>query len=362
MQYMLTTLLSFFAIISFIVFVHEFGHYWVAKKCGVKIDAFSIGFGPEIFGFNDKSGTRWKFCAVPMGGYVKMYGDASAASNPDSEKLEEMSDEEKTQSFYFKSVGQRIAIVFAGPLINFILAVLVFIAFFAFYGIPFVKTTVGEVVKESAAEAAGIMTGDKILAINGAEIRRFEQVVGSVGSSKGEPLTFTIKRGEEVLEKTITPKKDGESYKVGIAQSTSDRGYDKIGFGDAVINGFLETYHITKMTAKSIYELLTGKRPFKEVSGIIRIADYSGESVRMGFDIVLRFIAVLSINLGLVNLFPIPMLDGGHIFYYLIEAIRGKPLPQKVQEFGFKIGFALVITLMIFALRNDLIHFKIFGL
>jgi regulator of sigma E protease len=205
-----------------------------------------------------------------------------------------------------------------------------------------------------------LQKGDAILEINGGAIQRFEQVVGSVSSSKGEPIAIKIKRGEEILDKTITPKKDGETYRIGVAQGTA-RGYDKVGFGTSVINGFTETYYVSKLTAVSIWELITGKREFKEVSGIIRIADYSGQSVRMGFDIVLRFIAVLSINLGIVNLFPVPMLDGGHIFYYIIEAIRGKPLPEKIQNLGFRLGFALVITLMVFALRNDLRHFNILG-
>jgi len=361
LQLILHNLFAFILIISIIVFIHEFGHFYVARLCKVKVEQFSIGFGRELFGFVDKHGTRWKFCILPMGGYVKMYGDRNAASIPDSEMVANMSDEEKKHSFIAKKVWQRMAVVAAGPVANFILAILLFTLMFRINGINTTLPIVDEIQENSAAFAAGIKKGDKILVINDKQIKDFSDIKEVALASKDSELNFQILRNEKIINISLTPKvtkiKDffGDEIKVpliGIMSSQVET--KKVNIVESFGHSVVETYRVSIAIFHAIGELITGKRDVKELGGPIKIAKYSGATFDMGFWAVIWFMTMISINLGIMNLLPVPVLDGGHLFYYLIEAIIGKPLPQKVQMAGYQLGFGLVLTLMLFTTFNDI--------
>lgn len=354
-------IISFIAILTVIVFIHEFGHYFVARKCGVKIDEFAIGFGKELFGFNDKNGTRWKFCLLPFGGYVKMFGDSNPASMADGNKLKKMSAEEKKVSFYFQSVYKRMAIVLAGPLANFILAIFLFSIIFRVQGITTILPIVGEVVQDSAAMEAGLKSGDRIVKIGDEEIDSFAKIQEIVYPSAGAELSVLIKRkGEEMLF-AVTPKASvsedffGGEMKVGLIGVTSamEYSYEKLGLGQSIVKSTSETYRLSGAVLGALRDLIIGKRSIKELGGPVKIAQYSGKSVSKGFIVVLWFMAMISINLGVLNLLPLPILDGGHFFYYLVEALKGKPLSDKIQQYGFQFGLAIVLSLMLFTTYND---------
>ncbi len=367
LQLVLHNALSFIAIISLIVFIHEFGHFYVARLCGVQIEAFSIGFGKEIFGFNDKKGTRWKLCILPLGGYVKMYGDKNGASMPDLEELKKMSTEEKGKSFIYKNVYQRFAIVIAGPAANFLLAILLFTFLFKINGLNTVLPIVDEVLPQSAALESNLQKGDKILTIDGKEITDFNEVRQAVMTSSSKELHFEIEREKQILKINITPKyqvsKDffGDEIKTGMLGITASQTiHEDLNIGQSFAQANAETYKISLAIFDAIGELVTGKRSVKELGGPIKIAKYSGKTVTMGITVVAWFMAMISINLGVMNLLPVPMLDGGHLFFYIIEMVIKKPLPQKAQNIGFQIGMALVLTLMLFTTFND-VQQLIFG-
>ncbi len=358
---------AFILIISVIVFIHEFGHYFVAKLSGVKIVAFSIGFGPEIWGFNDRSGTRWKLSALPFGGYVKMFGDIDPSSAPDTEQISRFSEQEKQWAFHTKPLWKKAAVVAAGPLANFILAIVILTGFYVAYGKPVTLSEISAVVENSAAEAAGVQVGDVIVDIDGEVIDTFEDIQKIVSINTGTPLQVKVKRAEEVLQLEITPfmqeREDlfGNKVKaplIGIASQAVS--YRELHAGSASIEAVKETYFIASATLKAIGQMITGQRGVDELSGPLRIAKYSGQSVEQGMSTVLWFMVVLSVNLGLVNLFPIPILDGGHLLYYGIEAVRGKPMADKMQEWGFRIGMAFVLCLAIFSTVNDLRQLDVF--
>lgn len=360
-QLIIQNLFSFIFIISLIVFIHEFGHFFVARLCGVKVEEFSIGFGRKLFGFFDKKGTEWKFCLLPFGGYVKMFGDRNGASMPDSEAIAAMSLEDKKKSFIGKNVYQRMAIVSAGPIANFILAILIFTFLFKLNGLSSVLPIVDEVLPESAAYENGLKKGDKILAIDGAEIHDFDDMRQIVVSAADRELVFKIERGEEIFESKITPKnqvrKDffGDDVKMGtLGVTASEVSHKELNIGQSFVEANVQTYKISMAIFKALGELITGKRSVEELGGPIKIAKYSGKTVEMGALAVIWFMALISINLGVMNLLPVPVLDGGHLFYYVIEAICGKPLPQKVQQMGFRFGLAIVLTLMVFTTFNDI--------
>lgn len=352
---------AFVLIISVIVFIHEFGHYFVAKKCGVKIDVFSIGFGKEIFGWNDKSGTRWKLSLLPFGGYVKMFGDKNAASVADEKELQKMSEDEKKSSFYFQNVYKRIAIVSAGPIANFLLCILLLTVIFKVQGLTKVLPIIDQIQENSAASEAGIKVGDKILVVNDKEIKEFDELRMIVLTNGEKPLEIVLQRGEEIIDVNLVPKIALSKNIFGDEQKTPLIGvgagqfeYQKLGLANSFIKANVETYNLSIAILKAIGELVTGQRSIKELSGPVKIAEYSGKSMSQGFMVVLWFMAMISVNLGVANLLPIPALDGGHLFYYIIEAVRGKPLPEKVQMVGFQFGFAVLISLMIFTTSNDI--------
>src|SRR6266853_35066 len=320
------SVLWFVVILTVLVFVHEFGHYIIARWNQVRVAVFSIGFGPELFGWWDRAGTRWKFSAIPLGGYVKMFGDADATSGLPIARLTHLSPAEWAVSFHGKRLGQRAAIVAGGPIANFVFAIVVLAVLFATYGQPFTPPEVGQVQPGSAAEAGEIHPGDVITNINGTDIQRFEDVQQIVRMNPGVPMTLVVKRDGQPVTLHVTPSRT----------EITDR------FGDRHEIG-----------------LLGIGRSGDELGGPLRIAQMSGEVARGGVVQLLWFMAVLSINLGLINLFPVPVLDGGHLLFYAAEAIRGKPLGQRAQEYGFRIGLALVLTLMVFATWNDLVHLRI---
>jgi regulator of sigma E protease len=363
-QLILHNFFSFIFIISLIVFIHEFGHFFVARLCGVKVDEFAIGFGRELFGFNDKKGTRWKICLWPLGGYVKMYGDKNGASMPDAEAIANMSEDEKKISFVGKNVWQRMAIVIAGPIANFVLAIFIFTILFRLNGLNTVLPVIDEVFPESAAFESGLKKGDKILAIDGNEISDFNDVRIAVITSLSDDLVFKIQReiskNEKIFEVKIAPKiqtrKDffGDEVKMKtLGVSASAVSHQDLNLGQSFIRANIETYQTSVAILKALGELITGKRSVAELGGPIKIAKYSGKTVDMGITSVLWFMAMISVNLGVMNLLPVPVLDGGHLFFYIIEAIFRKPLSQKVQKIGFQFGMSLVLALMIFTTIND---------
>lgn len=355
--------LSFIAIISVIVFIHEYGHYIIAKISGVKIEVFSIGFGPELIGWNDKSGTRWKISALPLGGYVKMFGDSNAASQADIAKLEAMTEAEKKQTFHTKPLAIKAAVVAAGPLFNLISAVLIFACMFSFYGKPFSLPEVSQIIAESPAEKAGLKEGDMILSINDTTINSFLDIQRIIALAPDKPLTVLLRRNNDEITTVITPAIQettdifGNTVKVGrIGIASSKIIYKKQSFISALPDATVETYTIAASILQGVGEMVTGKRGLNELGGPIKIAEYSGKSTSNGFQMVLWFVALMSINLGLINLFPIPVLDGGHLMYYAIEAVRGKPVAERFQQYSFRIGMLLLLSLMVFSLINDIRH------
>jgi len=353
--------------LSVVVFFHELGHFLVARWCGVRVLTFSVGFGPEIVGFDDRYGTRWKLSWVPLGGYVKFFGDDNAASVPDEAAIANMTEAEKRQSFVHQPVGRRAAIVAAGPIANFILAIIIFATIFAFYGRQTTTARVDTVVPNSAAAAAGLKPGDVVLAIDGRTIESFSDMQRVVSANAGRTLTFQIDRGGAPMTLTATPalkqSKDGFGNStcqavLGVSRSMApgDIKTEHVNPLAAVWLGTKETWFIIDRTFSYIGGLFTGRECADQLGGPIRIAQISGQVATLGFLPVLHLAAMLSVSIGLLNLFPVPLLDGGHLMFYLVEATRGRPLSAKAQEIGFRIGFAIVVMLMIFTVFNDTIQ------
>lgn len=446
----------FLVLFTLLVFVHEMGHYSVARRNGVRVEVFSIGFGPELFGLEDRWGTRWKFCAIPLGGYVKMFGDADAVSRPGAATAQ-LTPEQRKVSFYHKSVGQRAAIVFAGPAVNYLFAVLILALLFMTAGQRHTPAVVGAAVPGGAAERAGLRTGDSIVRFAGRTIERFEEVEQIALLHPGEALRIVVRRDNAERAFRLTPEPrivrdrhgNAETYgvlgavrmvapvvgrvlegsaaaKAGLMNGdrivaidgrpvstfqevrtvvlagperpmrlrilrdgrrtsmtvvpqrysyTDSRGtartVGRIGIGvappplkrhgpiAALWAAVGETWSLTAITATAIGQMFTGKREFRDIGGPLRIAEMSGDMAQIGLYAFVWFMAAISLSLCLINLLPVPMLDGGHLLYYGIEAIRGKPLGEKAQEFGFRIGMALVLTLMVVVTWNDLL--RLFG-
>lgn len=440
---------AFILVLSVLVFVHEWGHYFVAIKNGVKVEQFSIGFGKEIWGFYDKRGTRWKVSLFPLGGYVKMFGDVDPASAGHTEGVEDektnevrpFTEEERKQAFFNKSVGQRAAIVFAGPAINFLFAILLLAGLFAFVGQPVTAPTAAAVIEGSAADDAGFRPHDKVLQINGKEIARFQDIRRAVMIALDTPMTFTVERDGQEVDLTATPEKIEDEDRFGFnhswgflgvispenalsisnIKSVNGTAYDNtadvrnalsslldeeitielqrsadsvdtmtirplaamnrdilnpespendllyISTGEmedvikhgpvmAVVEATKETASITVSTLEALGQMFTGTRSATELGGIIRIGAIAGDMAQAGIIALISFTALLSINLGLINLFPIPMLDGGHLVFYAVESLRGSPLSEQAQEYAFRLGLAALVALMLFANINDVVQ------
>ncbi len=361
-------LLPFLFVLSIVIFVHELGHFLVGRWCGVGVKVFALGFGPELAGFTDRRGTRWRLAAIPLGGYVKFAGDANAASQPDGAAAAMMSEAEKRESFMHKSVAQRSAIVAAGPIANFLLAIAIFTATFMAVGQSFLNPIVGEVIAGGAAERAGFVAGDRIVSIDGREIRQFEQIQRVVSGSADAPLAFVVERDGRQVNLVATPELREFSTRfgklrqgvIGLRASTdpADRQFEQLGPAEALSRGAAETWFVVDRTFAYIGGMIAGRESADQLSGPMRIAQVSGEVAKVGVAPLLNLAAILSVSIGLINLFPIPMLDGGHLVFYALEALRRRPLSERTQEIGFRIGFALVIMLMIFATWNDILHLR----
>jgi regulator of sigma E protease len=353
----------FLFVLTVVVFFHELGHFLVARWCGVRVLVFSIGFGPELIGFNDRHGTRWKLAAIPLGGYVKFFGDENAASVPDSATISHMNEDERRESFFFKPVGQRAAIVAAGPIANFLLAIVIFAGVFTFYGKQAAPARVETVQPNSAAQAAGFQPSDLIVSINSKRIETFTDMQRVVSASAGQPLEIEIDRGGMRMTLKATPAlteiKDnfGNVHRIGVLGITGARGEPvRVDPVTALKLGVEETWFVVERTLSYIGGVVVGKESADQLGGPIRIAQVSGQVATAGFVALIHLAAVLSISIGLLNLFPIPLLDGGHLLFYAIEAARGRPLSDRAQEYGFRIGLAIVLLLMIFATFNDILH------
>ena len=360
-----TYVIPFLVVLTVLVFVHELGHYWVARRNGVRIEVFSIGFGPELFGRTDRAGTRWKISAIPLGGYVKMFGDADAASTP-SGAVRHMKPEEREVSFFHKRLGQRAAIVAAGPIANFLFAIIGLTLLFSLYGQPFTPADIGSIQPDSAAAQAGMQPGDVIVEVDGQPIERFEEVQQIVRFNQGTPLALVIQRDGQRLPITATPQVTTITDRMGNTHTIGLLGIGRAGMEyrrhdplTALWQAGRETVNLTVGTLGAVGQMIAGSRGTEELGGPLRIAQMSGEVAQSGVVALVWFMAILSVNLGLINLFPIPMLDGGHLLFYAVEAIRGKPLGDRAQEYGFRIGLALVLTLMVFATWNDLVHLRV---
>lgn len=365
-------LVPFIVLLGILVFVHELGHFAVAKFVGVKVEEFSLGFGKELWGFNDRSGTRWKVCAVPLGGYVKMLGDADVASATESEEVKKLSEDDLKRTFTAQPPSKKLAITLAGPLANYLFAIVIFTAIFFFLGRLTFPPVIGEVLEGGAAQAAGILKNDRVLEINGKKIDTFADLQREVDLSVDKKADVVIQRGEEVLNIHVTLKElevptseyDSENAPkqqkllLGV-RSVNAVELDKrdLSFAESVKEACAETWDITAATLRGVGQMLTGKRASDDVGGVIRIAEMSGDiSKERGLIDFTVFMALLSINLGLINLFPIPVLDGGQAVISIVEMIARREIGEKIKEYMFRFGFGVIMALVIFATWNDLVH------
>ncbi len=444
--------LPFLVVLTVLVFVHEMGHYLVARWNGVRVEVFSIGFGSEIRGWNDSTGTRWKICWIPFGGYVKFFGDSDGASRPDGDVLRELSDADREASFHHKRLGQRAAIVAAGPVANFIYAIVVLAGMYMVFGQRVTPAEVGRVVDQSVGQAAGFQVGDTVLAVDGDGIHRFEQFEQAVFLNPGQPLSFRLRRAGRELTLTATPKLTERADRQGIIHKFGDLGVSaanpaivgkvfagspaaiagfkvgdrimaingiavdnferlqdmvaaskgarlavsvlregtevrlhaaarrdirasggerwligilrakrppvQLGPGSALAAAFTTCYDMLAMTVDFVGQMISGRRGTEDLGGPLRIAHASGQAAQLGVESLILLSILLSLNLGMVNLFPIPILDGGHLLFYGFEAVMRRPLTERTQEFAFRVGLALVLTLTVFVTWNDLIQLR----
>ena len=370
---MLSYILPFIILILIVVFIHEYGHYYFAKKFGVGVTDFSIGFGKEIFGWNDKSGTRWKICWIPLGGYVKFFGDRNVYSQADhKEILEKYSEEDQKKLFTLKPLYQRSLIVFGGPLANFLLALVIFFSIYTFVGKDFTPAVINEVQKDSPAMVGGLKQNDIILEIDGNKVESIMDVSKFITMSTDEIIDFKVKRSYDELilkvKPNIVPGEDNLGNKlnkriVGIKLGAYNNqiNHIKLGPAQAIYHAAHEVYFVGISSLKYIGAMIFGKADTSQLGGPIRIAKISGQVAEFGVLAFISMMAYISVSLGLVNLFPIPMLDGGHLMFYAFEKVLGRPLSQKTQEGFFRIGIFLLISLMFFTTFNDLKDLGLFN-
>ena len=363
----LTTLLPFLVTLTVLVFVHEMGHYLVARWKGVRIEVFSVGFGPEIVGWSDGSGTRWRISWIPFGGYVRFFGDMGPAGGRD-EAADALTPEERAVTFHDKPLGHRAAIVAAGPLANFVLAIVLFAGLFSIVGQPFTSPVVSAVLPDSAASAAGLQAGDRVLRIRGTKIGRFEDIQRVVQIRPEQEMQLVILRDGAERMLTVTPRlvvetdRFGNEFRLGRLgiQSTAIE-YVKHDQATAVWYGFQETRNIIGQTFVALQQIVNGTRGTDELAGPIGIARMSGQVAQVGLTAAIGFAAFLSVALGLINLFPIPALDGGYLLFYGFEAVRGRPLSQRAQEYGLRFGLLVIAGLFVLVTFNDLNRTPLFG-
>ena len=363
---MVSYIFPFLILILVVVFIHEYGHYYFARKYGVGVTDFSIGFGKELFGWNDKCGTRWKICAIPLGGYVKFFGDRNVYSQADHQEiLEKYNEEEREKLFILKPLYQRVLIVFGGPLANFLLALVIFFSIYTFIGKDFTPAVINEVQQDSPAMAGGLKADDIILEIDGNEIKSIMEVSKFITMSTGDFINFKVKRSYNELTFKIQPNMvegdDGLGNKVNkrmvgikLGAYNNKVNHVKLGPAQALYHAGYEVYFVSISSLKYIGGMILGKADTSQLGGPIRIAKISGQVATFGVLAFISMMAYISISLGLINLFPIPMLDGGHLMFYAFEKVLGRPLSQKTQEGFFRIGLFLLLSLMFFTTFNDL--------
>jgi regulator of sigma E protease len=359
------TLPAFLLVISIIVFIHEMGHYLVGRWSGIKILAFSFGFGPELAGFTDRHGTRWKISAIPLGGYVRFYGDEDASSKPDFEALEELPPEERAKTFLGAKLWKRAATVAAGPIANFVLAIFILSIIFMSVGKFVADPVVTEVKPGSPAALAGVQKGDYLLELDGSSVETFDDVRRYVSVRPDIPIKLTVRRNGERIELKVVPKMTTiigdfdnkiEIATIGVLASKAGANMRMVTYSPprAVVEAARETAEIVTGTFDYISNIVTGRMSADQLGGPIRVAQASGQVATLGFVALMHLAAVLSVSIGLLNLMPVPVLDGGHLLFYAIEALRGRPLGEMAQGVAFRIGLALVLCLMVFATWNDI--------
>ncbi len=363
--WLLSYVVPFLIVLTIIVFIHEMGHYLVARWNNIAIKTFSIGFGKELVGFTDKHGTRWKISAIPLGGYVQFLGDMNVASVPDKDMIAKFPKEDAPRLFANKNVWQRIAVVLAGPLANIIFTFLILYALLLGYGRYYVPATFDEVLPNGVAQNAGLKSGDEVISVDGYKVRSFNDVQRLVSTSPERPITIIVDRLGQQLSFTLTPEatqitdRFGNNIRVGrigVSRTIEPDEYRlyKPSMGEAIGMTFEEMRFIIDRTAAFIGDFFVGRGDLEQLGGPVKIAKVSGEVATLGIIALINLMALLSLNIGIFNLLPIPMLDGGHLAFFTIEAITGKPLSQKIQEIGFRIGAILIFSLMIFTIINDL--------
>ena len=356
--------LAFLFVLTVVIFVHELGHFLVARWCGVRVKTFSIGFGKEIFGFNDRYNTRWRLAWIPLGGYVKFLDDENGASVPSREALQRMSTAEREGAFQTKPLASRAAIVAAGPIANFLLAILVFALTFTFVGVNVTAPRVDELVADGAAARAGFKAGDVIVSIEGQKIEAFADMQRIVSASADNELTFGVDRSGTLLVhqghartardlRSVRQQAQGRRHRHQAQCHPAGMAVQDYGPVEAVGLAVKESYYIVSRTLGYLYDVVTRRESGDQLGGPLRIADISGQVASLGFLALINLTAVLSVSIGLINLFPIPLLDGGHLMFYAIEAVRGRPLSERAQEVGFRIGLAIVLLLLVYTTYQD---------
>ena len=358
-------IVPFLFVLTVVVFVHEMGHYLVGRLCGIGVKAFSIGFGPELFGFEDSHGTRWRLSAIPLGGYVKFVGDMNATSTPDAEEIEALSPEERRVAFHTQPVWKRALTVFAGPAFNFILTIAVFAVMFAAYGRFVSEPMVAEVQPDSPAAAAGFQPGDRFVSVNGTDVDSFADVQRIVSGRSGDEITFVMLRdGDEVTlvaTPELTERTDalGNIVRIGVigVVNNEEMGQPRLityNPGQAVLEAVAETGHIIARTGQFLQRFVTGREDRCQLGGPVKIAEMSGQAAALGFEWLVQLVALLSVGIGFLNLLPIPPLDGGHLVFYAVEAVIRRPVPEQVMEGIYRVGLLLVLVFMAFVFWNDI--------
>lgn len=367
----LSYIVPFLFVLTIVVFFHELGHFYAARRCGVRVEVFSVGFGRAITSWYDKHGTQWKIGWMPLGGYVKFFGDENEASAPDEKKLAALEEDARQDTLFYKPLWQRAIVVAAGPVANFILAILIFASLYTLFGQRVTDPVVGVVVEESAAQRAGLQVGDLILEIDGEAISTFAEVRRMVTVNANVPLEFTVDRGGAELSLTAIPDRVlevdrfGNEYhlgRLGVAVNATEDSIRHVRYNPvtALWMGVEESYFIVEQTFVVLGRIIMGRESAESLGWPIRIAQLSGQTATLGLIALINLTAVLSVSIGLINLFPIPMLDGGHLAFYAYEAVAGKPMSAKAQDIGMRIGLSMVLTLFVFVTWNDLSRLKIF--
>ena len=359
------TIVPFLFVLTVVVFVHEMGHYLTGRWCGIGVTTFSIGFGPELFGFNDRHGTRWKLCAIPLGGYVKFVGDMNAVSQPDEKEIAHLSDEERKVAFHVQPVWKRALTVFAGPFFNFVLTIVVLAVLFSIYGKVILQPTVAQIVPDSPAAAAGILPGDRFVSVDGQPVESFTDVQRLVSGRAGDSIVFVMLRDGKDVVLTATPKiteqKDalGNTVKLGTIgvitnEQVAQPRYVSFTPAGAFVEALRETGHIVERTGQFIKRFAVGREDKCQLGGPVKIADMAGRAAALGFQWLVQLVALLSVGIGILNLLPIPPLDGGHLLFYGIEALIGRPVSERLMEIVYRAGFTVVLVFMGFVFWNDL--------